>query len=463
MLSMEEIHIWEFPYKVSVLLNKEFIKKVVAKLKKRYGYLRIAHKEIFPTYNFSSFRNLLKPSIVIFRDLTLYVEICKKLSIPLKEMEKNILAYRTTRGRCTIEDPILPIKVTPLFDMIIAHIFGDGNSVKIAGRELYFNYRQFDKEYLDLFLEKLESVFGRIKYKNEYFYSINRIYLPTIISSVLANFYSLKSEDFLSRKCFIPNKLFTHHKNHLLAFLIGFVIDEGFIDSGQIVIALHNKRLIRDLGKICEKLGYSYTISDDKKIPAKSILYILEDGVKKFWEDYIALKKNYPQVYLGHKEGQIKEFILRKKKFWKSKEGGLTKNLILTLLKEKPRTIRELAKILLISRQGVRYHLKQLTKRKIVKRMEKGKMGSHTYILKKFREFPITKKGRSRQYGITEEKIIQLLVEFGNLDTKKISKKLRMRRISVYPILKKLEKEKKIVRKGKRIYRTHPTIIWGLV
>jgi len=460
---MKLIHIWNFPYNVSILLKKSFLIYLRSELKNKYRYLRLIHKFISPNSNFSSFKNILKPSYVNFRDLKIFIKICNDLSVPLYELEKNILAYRTTGGHCLMKNPRLPIEVNPIFDMVIAHIFGDGNSVKIDGRELYFNYRQFDNELLNLFLKKAERLFGKIKYENNYFNQQKKIYLPTITSLILANYYSLKSEDFLSDRCVIPEKMFSHSKDHLLAVLIAFIIDEGFIDSSQVVISLRNKRLVSDIGRICDILEYKYTIREDKKISNKATIYILEDGTKRFWDDYLVLKKKYPEVNLGYKEDQIKDFILRKEKRWRSESQGITKNVIINLLKDKPRTIRDLAKILLISRQGIRFHLKKLVKGRIVRKDGKGKKGSDIYSLLKFVQVPVARKGRSRQYGATKEKIIELLMEFGKLDTKEISNKLKMRRGTIYTLLRYMQKQKIIKRIDKKVYKTHPSTVWCLI
>jgi len=459
---MESIHLWNFPYEVSIDLNSKFLIRLRSELKNKYGTWHSIYSSVKPQINFASFKNILKPSFPNFRDLKLFIKICDNLSIPLKELEKNVVAYRTTRGRCIIKNPKFPIKINPIFDMIIAHIFGDGNSVKIEGRELYFNYRQFDKVYRDLFLKKVESLFGKIIYEENYFDSLNRIYLPTIVSIVLANYYSLKSEDFLSDRCIVPEKLFSHSKEHLLAFLIAFILDESFIDSGQIVIALHNKKMISDLGKICDILGYKYTISGDKKIPIKGTIYILENGVKKFWKDYLFLIKKYPLVFLGYKEDQIKDFIIRKQKNWRTQSKGISQNTIIELLWKKPRTIRELSKLLLISRQGIRYHVKQLEKIGILRKAGKGKLGSDIFVLLKYQKLLENKIGKSRQYGVTTNEIIELLREYKELDTKELSKKIGMQRTTVYTLLRHMERKRLVKKCDLKIYKTHPSIVWSL-
>jgi sugar-specific transcriptional regulator TrmB len=53
-------------------------------------------------------------------------------------------------------------------------------------------------------------------------------------------------------------------------------------------------------------------------------------------------------------------------------------------------------------------------------------------------------------------------MEFGNLDTKEISKKLRMRRTTVYTLLRYMESKKIIKKVDLKVYHTHPTIVWSL-
>lgn len=459
---MEFINIWDFPYKTSVSLDKEFLRLIKQRLKDKYEKVKIAFGKLDTEITYSYFKQILSPNSRGFKDLKVMVGLCNILDIPLANFQKNILAYRTSRGMCVIRTPKLPVTVTPIFDMIVGHIFGDGNSVKTEGREMYFNYRQYDKELRDLFIKKVEDVFGTIRYRNNYFDSLKRVYLPTIISSVIANYYSLKSEDFLSDRCTIPDKMFLHPKEHLLAFLVALIIDEGYIDSAQIVVSLYNRKLILDLGKICQQAEYDCTIKQDAKIKKKWILYILADGTRKFWRDYSNLKKMYPSICMGYKEERVENFILRKGKKWRTLSENATKNSIIELLKGRAMTINELSKILLISRQGIRFHVKYLERRGLVAISGKGKENSNLYKLLKEVKLPVKGRSKSRQYGSTSSKITQLLAEFGKLDTKTIGKKLGMKRGTIYTILRHMEKKHKIRHAGVKFYRTHPAIVWSL-
>ena len=97
-------------------------------------------------------------------------------------------------------------------------------------------------------------------------------------------YFNLNRNSFLSNECEIPKEIFKLGKKHLLACLIGFIIDEGHVDSGQIVISLNNQKHIKQLSEICKLLDYKHTISPRK--PKGEHLYILKDGTIRFWQDY---------------------------------------------------------------------------------------------------------------------------------------------------------------------------------
>ena len=91
------------------------------------------------------------------------------------------------------------------------------------------------------------------------------------------------------------------------------------------------------------------------------------------------------------------------------------------MLRESNKTIKELSKILKISRQGVKYHLNELVKMKLVEKLGIGFAGSDIYKLKVYTKLPVTKRGLSRQYGVTTKNVIDLL----NNQTHLISKSFK--------------------------------------
>jgi predicted ArsR family transcriptional regulator len=456
---MEEIHVNDLKgVNINILLSEKFAIEFFRKIKESKIKLPKLYKELRPEMPFCTFKAILKPSYKNFRPLWLILDVCERIKINPNELEKNIISYRTKKSRNIVVEPKFPIRITPAFDMIVAHIMGDGHCFNIEGRDPYFGYKQFNSELLMNFLEKTESVFGKIKYENEYFPISKTIHLPSAISCIMMNYYNFKPEHFLEKNARLTTKMLENCKDNLLGILIAFIIDEGHVDSSSIVIGMYNIGLLEDLQKICRNLNYDNKITSDGK---RSFLYILSDGVKKLWHDYLMLKKKYPEIKMGYKEDLIHDFIIRKEKLWRSKGSGENKNLIIELLNEKSRTVIEISKILRISRQGVKYHLSFLRKKGIVDIAGVGYAGGRIYKLKKYTKFAVRKKGISRQNGATQNFIIEMLKN-KNMTTTEIAEKTEITRATVLHFLYNLEKIGIIERKGKEIHRTHPSIIWSL-
>ena len=87
----------------------------------------------------------------------------------------------------------------------------------------------------------MKSIFGKIKYsKHRYFEEITWPYSPAVLSQLFFQYYNFNERNFLSNKAHVPEKLLLKDERHLLAFLLGFIIDEATIDSSQIKIKLKN-------------------------------------------------------------------------------------------------------------------------------------------------------------------------------------------------------------------------------
>lgn len=443
---MDVIHIWDFP-NTSIKLDSQYLSKIREEIRRR-GSLKKIYSEIQISMMFSSFKNLFVKTRKEFIPSYVLQALCKELNIPINEFEEHVLKYRSTRGRFTVKHVRLPVKITPLFYMILSHIMADGNCIRIKGKTPYFGYVQYDKQLMKSFTDKLKSQFGEI----DFIINRNRVYLPSSISMAMANKANIQPKDFLSDRARVPKPWFKLDKKHLVAILTAFIIDEGHIDSGQIVIGLHNKELLNDLKKICDNCEYVVTLKDSKH------LYVLAEGVKKYWKDYQKLKKQFPSVTLGYKEDKIKEFILRKRKIWRSKGQGETKNAIIFLLKEQPRTINEIATMLQISRQGVRFHFKELLAKSIVKRSGLAKDAAIVYKLDKEHRFAVKRKGMSRQEGKTKQKILKLLES--PMTSVTLSKTLKIDRTTILNFLYNMENKDNIERCGVKIHKTRPAILW---
>lgn len=363
---MEEFHIWDLE-RVNIKINNTFLNKINKEIKLKFkskleGYSKTFSDKLIP---FTTFKNILKPSYLkdFFVPLGVYAKICKFLEIKKEELEKNIVSYKTAGGINYIENPILPIVINPVFDMLLAHHIGDGTVVNPGkGRLPYFGYRQFDEFYRISFVRKLEYIFGKIKYKKDYFLETTRPYCPPVLSSLFFKYYCLDVRGFISDTARIPEIVYQKGKESMLAVLIAFIIDEGNIDSTQITINLKNPLLIKDISKICDRLVYKFIItqSEKERSTGYSRLHILREGMKKFYEDYKDLNKKYPIIHLGWKGEKISNsFKIYSRKIYKT-EGN--SNLIFELLKKEQLSVNQLSERINMTRQGVRFHVHNLLK-----------------------------------------------------------------------------------------------------
>ncbi|MFH1520074.1 MAG: winged helix-turn-helix domain-containing protein [Candidatus Micrarchaeota archaeon] len=285
------------------------------------------------------------------------------------DLQDSIVAYKTSGGPNFISEPILPVEITPVFDMILAHNIADGTVINPKkGRLPYFGYRQLDKQIRSLYITKLESVFGRINFPNKYYLVTTRPYCPPVLSSLFFNEYKLNTKSFLSRSARIPKEIMAKSHEYILAVLVAFIIDEGWIDSTLIGISVKNIGLSRDLRNICSKLGYktAFTIKGEY-----GTVLILRNGMRKFFEDYKKIIREYPEMSLGGKETKIENsFKIYNRPIYKTKGN---KENILNMLEKEPLTINQIALRINMTRQGVRFHIHNLEKANLISKAEVNK------------------------------------------------------------------------------------------
>ncbi len=375
--SMNKINIWELGIKISIKPNKKFLKDInlaitkLFKSKEKFYNLKIRYKTQIP---YQTFKNFLKYSYYnkgCYAPLNSFLLCCGCLGISKIHLQQNIESYKTQKGYNVIVSPILPIKITPIFDMILAHNIADGTVIDSKrNRQIYFGYRQFDKEVRGLYIKKIESIFGKIKFKKEnYFENSTRSYCPPVLSQLFFSTYNLNKRSFLSKRARIPIEIMHKNKNFLLSVLLAFIIDEGNIDSTLINISLKNVNLTEDLYKICIKLNYPSKFNIKGEYGK---LYILRGGMKKLFKDYKKLLKKYPEAYLGKSHKKIEEGLkIYNRVFYKTKGN---KNIILKMLELEDLTVNQIANKINMTRQGVRFHINNLEdKGEIIKKSFIGK------------------------------------------------------------------------------------------
>lgn len=367
---MDIFNIWDLE-RVNIKISEELLDKINKKLHSLFKSKNKAYSKIFNNKEIplATFRNILKKSNLkyFFVPLDICLKLCEAIEIPKQTLQKDIIAYKTAGGINFVENPILPIRINPVFDMLLAHNIGGGTVINPGkGRLPYFGYRQFDDFYRVSYIKKIEFVFGKIKFKEDYFLKSTRLYCPPVLSSLFFKYYNLTIKDFLSEGARIPRIIF-ENKERMLAVLISFIIDEGNIDSTQISIKLKNRLLIEDLNKICLLLNYKSSLkrSNSKDEQDYYRLNILREGMNRFYTDYLLLNKKYPIIDLGRKGEKIKSsFKIVDRKICRVTGN---KNLIFEVLKKEQLSVNQLAEKLNMTRQGIRYHIHKLIKDEKIK------------------------------------------------------------------------------------------------
>lgn len=362
---MEEFSLWDLE-RINIRVKENFLKEINSKIFKISKRKTSAYKILFKEKEipWTSFKNMLKPSYMknFFVPLEIYLKICEKLNITREILQENVIAYKTSGGPNYISNPILPIKITPIFHMIFAHNIGDGTVIDPQhGRLPYFGYRQFDLFYRVAYIKKLESIFGDIVFsKEKYFEKSTRPYCPPAISTLFFKYYGLDVNGFKSLTSRISKKIVD--KDSLLAVLIAFIIDEGHVDSTQITIVLKNKALVEDLKNICDKLGYEsrVTYRNNETYQDYGYLNILRSGMKKLLQDYQILHKSYPIIDLGWKGEKIVNSLKIYDRPIRRVKGN--SDFIFEILKKEFLSVNQIAAKINMTRQGVRYHIHNLLK-----------------------------------------------------------------------------------------------------
>lgn len=356
---MEKIDIWDLN-NVHIKINEYFLKDINNLIHKKFRskqkFYDNLNKKSVP---YNTFKNLVKYSYYkkgFYAPLELFIDICQELDIAKERLQENVDSYKSANGYNIIETPILPIKITPIFDMLLAHNIADGTVIDPKrNRQIYFGYRQFDKELRLAYIKKLESVFGKIKFKEDYFIESTRPYCPAVISYLFFSYYSLNSKSFLSKTARLPNKLLNKDKPYLLAVLLAFIIDEGNIDSSLILIRLKNIQLTKDLYNICKRLDYDSTFNYKGEY---GDLYIKRSGMKKLFKDYKKLIEIYPEAHMYKLDTKIEQSLkIYDRTIYKTKGN---KEIILNTIKYEDLTVNQIAQRINMTRQGVRFHIHNL-------------------------------------------------------------------------------------------------------
>jgi len=273
------------------------------------------------------------------------LENCGHKELCVENLKKHLIYIKSKHGqdRYAILNPKIPLVEDWRLVRLVAHLIGDGyggyydmekNCIKRT------NYCNTNRQVLDKFIECL-SAFGDVKF---YSWHDKELFLPSSIIYILNHIYNI---DFHSDKANVPTYFFNLDKNLLFHFLAAFVDDEGALRENDCRIMLANERLTRELNSLFCQVGFE--VSEVKS------------SYEKYWYFTIRDIEKIKKLPIAHTEKlDLIKFSLGRSKEWKQK--GITKNKILKFLSSRSYNAYELSRLLGISSQTVRRHMRQLLK-----------------------------------------------------------------------------------------------------
>lgn len=384
-----EIHIWDFPpTRTCVKISDNYRIKIINSFiysfeswntaidflnnkSQSYGL-----KMRYSPGSFTHWRNGTEKNKQRNIPLWVLLEISKRLSgtdnvnnDTMWEIEKNIIYYSAPGNSLKIENPKLPILITPEMVSIVFHLCGDGHIGKVGQGS---NYRQVNKDGLFNVLSKIRNVFGNFS-SNQKQIDDAKLIIPKIVTDIYQHIFHLNSCNWDIAR--IPQEIKNLPKEFLVAGLTAFIVDEGHIGD-SIEIYSGNKNLLDDIGYIIDVLGYKRIGPKVKMRYGVDNCYRLYISVKSaqiFCDDIFSVANVFPTCSLVHKSKLLENIVRRQRRGYVKTKDGQTKHKIVSLLDNKNMTVTELSELLCISPSSTREHLWTLEKLEKVKRFEKGK------------------------------------------------------------------------------------------
>ncbi len=303
--------------------------------------------------------------------LNILLKLSNELEIKPKRIEENITRYKQlgVPFKNSIQNPKLPIVVSPYLTSLLSNLFFDGSLPK-DGKGTYYN--QKNKDIMNDFIRKVKYIFGETQYSLRLDHrQVLKCRIPRIIGEMCRYFYKVKS--FGSFDSRIPKTIFSMSYDHQVAFIITAVLDEGSITyGGQIQFGVSNKNMMKDFAYLCKKIGLETSPIREGKL-GRFHLYI--KPLKIFYNIYFDFIKKYPLISLRYKEERLKKALkIKEQRFYYTKDfADKRKSLILNELNKKENSINYLADKFLINPKSINRYMHRLIKENKIARKKKGK------------------------------------------------------------------------------------------
>jgi len=305
------------------------------------------------------------------------IKICRLNQLDVNSIQNKIICYKSRGKSLKINNPKLPIRISPELFRIIAHMIFDGSALE----DNTHYYRNFNKGLLINLKNDLDFVFGNI----EITLKETMLILPSIIMKNLMNIFNFRAGTFDSS---VPKILFDLPKEYTSYFIQAFFDDEGTVSSDNLRFYSYNNKLISQTKKLLNikfpNIKTGKLLHRQKDTGMEYSFCICSESIEDYLHD---INTNHDS-----KLSKIQHLIRRKNKEWNHKLPNMTKIEILNSLLERSKTSYELSQNILISPNKITEHLRGYSeKRKInskglielgyVKRLKNGTYNSYTYNL----------------------------------------------------------------------------------
>jgi len=343
---MHEIHIWEFPEHFRVLCSAHFLKK------SRSLSLRSmrAHRAYL-------LGNLFMP-VRIFKRLAQEL-VSTGLYASLREVEREVLAYKARSTSKPIRAPVLPLRYTQALAELYAHLVADGGVSKHSVPHYVSSSPALIQRFSCLLREALGQV-HQVVYRNKR--GAHDLRFSNTAWEVLK---WTCGPDVSSKTAKLHRRLLKPRLRE--AVLRAFIDDEGGVDlHNRVFIGLANLKLLRQLHYIATATIGPAHLTPIRKKPREEYFYfyIRSTGVAR-----VAQLK----LHNTRKKRTLNFLLNSNRSPGDHRKPGETRKLLIMLLsRSKGATTRELSHQLNIRPPNVLTPLHKLLKDGIVKSKRNG-------------------------------------------------------------------------------------------
>lgn len=384
-----EFHLFDFPDDTRIFLEdgyrEEFFNTAADVLStSRLEGLRMIAKSVGKSrqmieiwrYGYSNSKRQCPP-LWIIRKLVNILEITNNPEFLPLEIERHVRIIRSHSSTLYIENPRFPVKEDPRIIRVLVHLMGDGSGGRKGNKKENIINRQTpsywntNKKLLKQFWEDLKFM-GEIKGTKipKTMENRERITFPLFISEFLKKTYNVKFGTFEAR---LPKILWKLPSKFATVSIQAFADDEATVGISNITFSSANKGLLHDIRNL---ILHAISQSNAPKGTKNTVTEIRE--CRGYY--YLRLNRNAAEWFhknIGFTHPEKKKWlefdISRPLDMTRWRKKGVTKSLILRLLRKKAMTPKELSYSLKIGQNAVNRHLSGLKDKDLVKRKRKGK------------------------------------------------------------------------------------------